>query len=181
MHITRSNHQRGGDVTQEETMQPAQADSSEATSREALDTLTAKVKEYEDLWMRSRAEFANYKKRVDAQMQDSYTNASSDVLKSLLPIIDDFDRALMNVPDELEAHPWISGTSMIQKKMVKLLDDFGVQTVDPTGETFDPNQHEAVAMDATSDQESGTITATLQKGYVIGDKVLRPALVRVAQ
>ncbi len=143
--------------------------------------LQSQSQEYLDGWQRTRAEFANYKKRVEREMQDSYQSASADVLKGLLPIIDDFDRAIANVPQGLSDEPWVNGVIMIQRKLVKLLDEFGIEPVDPTGQPFDPKLHEAVGMDEASDVPSGHVTATMQKGYVIGDRVLRPALVRVAQ
>ncbi len=150
-------------------------------TQEAFDELQARAKDYLDGWQRARADFTNYKKRVDSQMQDSYQNASADVLKSLLPIIDDFDRALANTPAELAEHPWVTGTSMIQRKLTKLLDDFGVKPVDPKGEPFDPARDEAVGVDEESDAPSGTVTETLAKGYKVGDRILRPAMVRVAR
>jgi molecular chaperone GrpE len=150
-------------------------------TQEAFDELQARAKEYLDGWQRARADFTNYKKRVDSQMLDSYQNASADVLKSLLPIIDDFDRAIASIPADLADNPWVTGTSMIQRKLGKLLDDFGVKTIDPKGETFDPNRAEAVGVDEQSDAPSGTVTETLQKGYRVGERILRPAMVRVAR
>ncbi len=150
-------------------------------TQEAFDELQARAKDYLDGWQRARADFTNYKKRVDSQMQDSYQNASADVLKSLLPIVDDFDRAIVNVPADLAENPWVTGTSMIQRKLAKLLDDFGVKTVDPKGQPFDPNRDEAVGVDDESDAPSGTVTETLVKGYKVGDRILRPAMVRVAR
>jgi molecular chaperone GrpE len=150
-------------------------------TQEAFDELQARAKEYLDGWQRARADFTNYKKRVDSQMLDSYQNASSDVLKSLLPIIDDFDRAIASVPADLADNPWVTGTSMIQRKLSKMLDDFGVKPIDPRGEVFDPNRAEAVGVDEDSDAPSGTVTETLQKGYRVGERILRPAMVRVAR
>jgi molecular chaperone GrpE len=142
--------------------------------------LQTQSQEYLDGWQRARAEFANYKKRVERDMKDSYQNAAGDVLKSLLPVIDDFDRALANVPPELQGNQWINGINLIQRKLNKMLDDYGVTPIDPTGEAFDPALHEAIGQDSDTDVPSGHITATMQKGYKVGERVLRPALVRVA-
>lgn len=147
----------------------------------ALEQLRAQANEYLEGWQRARAEFANYKKRIERDMKESYQNASADVLKDFLPILDDFERALANVPEELQGHPWISGVSMIHRKMNKLLEDYGVTIIEPTGQPFDPNLHEAVGMDDETEAASGTVTATMQKGYLVGERVLRPALVRVAR
>lgn len=143
--------------------------------------LETQSQEYLDGWQRARAEFANYKKRVERDLKDNYQNATGDVLKSLLPVMDDFDRATINVPEDLLGHPWVSGIEMIHRKMSKVLDDFGATVIDPVGEEFDPNLHEAIGQDADSDMDSGHVTVTMQKGYMVGDRVLRPALVRVAR
>ncbi len=143
--------------------------------------LETQSQEYLDGWQRARAEFANYKKRVERDLKDNYQNATGDVLKSLLPVMDDFDRATINVPEDLLGHPWVSGIEMIHRKMGKVLDDFGATVIDPVGEEFDPNLHEAIGQDADSDMDSGHVTVTMQKGYMVGDRVLRPALVRVAR
>jgi molecular chaperone GrpE len=142
--------------------------------------LEKKVKEHLDGWMRERADFANYKKRVETQLRDSAQNAAVDALVNLLPVIDDFERAMANVPPELAGNPWLNGVSMIQRKFQKMLDDQGVTILDPVGQTFDPTRHEAVGMEDSSEVESGHVTVTLQKGYLHGDRVLRPALVKVA-
>jgi len=133
-----------------------------------------------DGWQRARAEFANYKKRVEREKTEMFQRASLDTLKALLPVIDDFDRAFDNVPDEISDNPWIGGVSMIQRKFETLLDKYDIEPIDPAGEAFDPNYHEAVGTDDSDDVESGHVTITLQKGYKSGEQVLRPALVRVA-
>lgn len=142
--------------------------------------LERKAKEHLDGWMRERADFANYKKRVETQLRDSAQNAAVDALVNFLPIIDDFERAMSNIPPELEDNPWLNGISMIQRKFQKMLDDQGVTVLDPVSEVFDPTRHEAVGMEDSSEVESGHVTATLQKGYLHGERILRPALVKVA-
>ena len=150
-------------------------------TQEAFDELQQRASQNLEGWQRARADFANYKKRVDAQLKDSYQNAAADVLKGILPIVDDFDRAIAATPPELASNSWVTGTSMIQRKLLKLLDDYGVTTVDPTGQPFDPTRDEAVGVDETSDLPSGTVTMTLAKGYKVGERTLRPAMVRVAR
>lgn len=151
-----------------------------AAQPEALEALEKKAKEYMDGWMRERADFANYKKRVENQLRDSAQNAAVEALVTLLPVIDDFERAMSNVPPELAGNPWLNGVSMIQRKFQKMLDDQGVTIVDPVGEEFDPSRHEAVGTEDSSEVESGHVAVTLQKGYIHGERVLRPALVKVA-
>lgn len=139
-----------------------------------------KAGEYLEGWQRARAEFANYKKRVERELGESHQMSMGTAFKSLLPIIDDFDRALTSVPEEIKDNPWVSGVSMVQRKLYKMLEDNGVVAFDPVGEMFDPTRHEAIGTDPDTDAPSGQVTVTMQRGYLIGDRVLRPALVRVA-
>jgi|FLYN01.1.fsa_nt_gi molecular chaperone GrpE len=192
-------HLCGGDrrVSKEETLHTENEDQVEQTTEaqataeavmsdqqslaEQLAKAEAQAKEYLEGWQRARADYANYKKRVERELQESYQNASVDLLTKLFPILNDFERAMSNVPSELEGHTWLEGVMLIQKKFQKLLEENGVAVVDPTDEPFDPNFHEAVGTDEDTAVQSGYVTATLQKGYRVGDKVLRPALVRVAR
>lgn len=171
----------------EQVQEPPETESTDSTAEQEetvslaeYQKLQAQSQEYLEGWQRARAEFTNYKKRVDRDMKDSYQNAAGDVIKSLLPVIDDFDRAMANVPEELKDNLWVSGVEMIQRKLNKVLDDYGVTTIDPTGEEFDPSLHEAIGQDTDTDVPSGHVTVTMQKGYKVGERVLRPALVRVA-
>jgi len=133
-----------------------------------------------DGWQRSRAEFNNYRRRTQQQLTDSKQQGAINALTKILPAVDDFERAYANIPDDLKDHPWVTGTALILKNIQKVMDEFNIEVLDPVGEEFDPNLHEAIGMDDSSEYESGIVTTTLQKGYVSGDKVLRPALVRVA-
>lgn len=145
-----------------------------------LATAQNKAQEYLEGWQRARAEFANYKKRTDRELQERRQNAAVEVLADLLPIIDDFELATSSVPVEFKDHSWVNGVNMIQRKFLKKLEDNGIEIIDPVGEVFDPSRHEAIGSDTDTDMESGHITTTLRKGYIYGDRVLRPALVRVA-
>jgi molecular chaperone GrpE len=142
--------------------------------------LKAQLEEYLAGWQRTRAEFANYKKRTDKELGESRQRGSLDTLAKVLPIVDDFERAMSNIPGELQGNPWMNGVSLLLKKFEKLLSEHEVTVIDPVGQPFDPSRHEAIGMDDSDTVESGHVTVTLQKGYISGDKVLRPALVRVA-
>lgn len=133
-----------------------------------------------DGWQRTLAEFANYKKRVTRERSELFQRASLDTLGSLLPIVDDFDRAFENVPEDISENPWIEGVTLIQRGFERLLEKYQIEAIDPTGEPFDPNFHEAIGIDDSGEVESGHVTVTLQKGYRAGEIVLRLALVRVA-
>lgn len=148
---------------------------------QALAEAKKQARDYFEGWQRERADFTNYKKRAERDLMTMRFNAKVDTLKSLVPILDDFERAMENLPEELADQPWLDGISAIQRKLSKTLEDEGIQVIDPVGEPFDPAVHEAIGQDSDTDIESGHVTVTLQKGYVCGDRVLRPALVRVAQ
>lgn len=163
-----------------EAEEPVPAPAAAGDLNEQIAALNKQVQTNLEGWQRSRAEFINYKKRIEREMKETRERAASDALTKILPLFDDFDRALNNIPEDLAGHPWIGGTSLILRKFEKLLDEFAITPIDPVGEPFDPHLHEAVGMDSDTEFASGTVTATLQKGYISGERVLRPALVRVA-
>ncbi len=145
-----------------------------------LEQAEARAAEYLDSLQRERAAFQNYKRRVEREREEQSHLAGGRVLVRLLPVLDDFYRAMDAVP-EGERDQWFDGVVLILRKFERLLQDEGVTEIEVLGQPFDPNVHEAVGVDMDSDAESGTITAVLQRGYRRGDRVLRPALVRVAE
>jgi molecular chaperone GrpE len=151
-----------------------------AQLQDELEAARHKAQEYSDGWQRERADFVNYRKRVERDLRDMQKNAAADTLMLLLPTLDDFERATAHVPDDLRQQPWVEGIVAIQRKLQKTLEEQGITMLDPVGDVFDPARHEAIAVDNSTDIPSGHVTATLQKGYLYGDRVLRPALVRVA-
>jgi molecular chaperone GrpE len=168
------------ETTPIEDAENIQEQAAEQTNGE-LEAARKQAQDYFEGWQRERADFSNYKKRAERDLMTMRFNAKIDTLKSLLPVLDDFERAMANLPEDLRGQAWLEGIAAIQRKFLKTLEEHGVQTVDPTGDMFDPNLHEAIGKDSTEDVPSGHITVTLQKGYVAGDRVLRPALVRVAE
>jgi molecular chaperone GrpE len=141
----------------------------------------AQAAEYLDGWQRARADFANFRKRADKELDESYQNAAVDMLRKLLPIIDDFDRAIANLPADKTEDELIKGFSLIQRKLMALLEGAGLKAFDPKGEPFDPKFHEALGHEESDQVPSGHVSSVLQKGYLHGERVIRPALVRVAQ
>jgi molecular chaperone GrpE len=135
-----------------------------------------------DGWQRSRAEFANYKRRTDAERTDLLVNGGADVLKRVLPIVDDFDRAAATLPAELKDQPWVNGVLLVHRKLITLLEQSNVKpiAINP-GDAFDPNLHEAITHEESEQIESGHIISEVQRGYKQGERVLRPAMVRVAK
>ncbi len=147
---------------------------------ESLKDTEAKAEEYLDGWQRARAEFANYKKRVIRENTDIHQVARAEVIKIFLDIVDDLERALQEKPQDGEGADWASGIEIIIQKLQARLISEGITVMNPLGEEFDPNIHEALMKEESEEYESGRITEVIQNGYWIGDKVLRPALVRVA-
>ena len=154
------------------------------TPEEQLAEVEAKANEYLDGWQRARAELANYKKRTEREREQWKQTLQSDILIGLLMVLDDFDRALENKPDLPEgdgASEWAGGIELIYKKFVGQLDELGVTTIEAINEPFDPAYHEAVMEAESPDHEAGHVMEVVRKGYMIGDKVLRPSMVVVAK
>lgn len=149
--------------------------------RQTLAEQQARAEEYLDGWQRARAEFANYKKRVEREQAQAYQAAAGTILRRYLEVIDDLERALKNRPKEGEGLAWASGVELIYNKLLTILENEGVRQFNSDGQSFDPNLHEAVTSEESDEHESGQIIEVLQQGYVLGDRVLRPAMVRVAR
>lgn len=131
-------------------------------------------------WQRTQAEFMNYKKRVEREQAKMREDAAARIIKRFLDALDDLDRALDNRPEDTEGADWAAGIELVQRKMLNILESEGVTPMEVEGEYFDPNLHEAIAQTESPDHESGQIIEVIQTGYMIGERILRPALVRVA-
>jgi molecular chaperone GrpE len=108
-----------------------------------------------------------------------YASMKGDIIRKILPALDDLERALQNRPSDSGA--WVSGIELIQKKLVSILETEGVKKIEAQGAAFDPNFHEAISHESVDGFESGHVIAVVQNGYMLGERVIRPALVRVAQ
>lgn len=146
-----------------------------------LEQLRTKSQEYLDGWQRERAEFANYKRRVEREREQVHQNATGTIVRRYLEVLDDLERALKNRPTEGEGAVWAEGIELIYRKLLAILETEGVQLMEAAGQSFDPNYHEAISHENHPDHESGQIIEVVKNGYLLGDRVLRPALVRVAQ
>ena len=151
------------------------------TLKTQLEEAQAKADEYLDGWQRARAEFANYKKRVDRDQTLVYQNATGNVIRRFLEILDDLERALKNRPTTGKGAEWADGIELIYRKFIAALEAEGVKVMDAQGQPFDPNHHEAISHEDCDTVESGKIIEVVKQGYMMGDHVLRPATVRVAK
>jgi len=148
---------------------------------EELEQLSAQAAEYLDGWQRARAELANYKKRVERERKDAYKRAAGDIMAQFLDVVDDFERALKDLPAEEETASWVQGIELVHRKMQAILDSYGIETIDAVGQPFDPNLHEAISHEETDLVPEGYVIDVVKQGYRLGDRILRAATVRVAK
>lgn len=136
---------------------------------------------YKDQWLRAVADFKNYKRRTDQERGDLIRNANAGLLLKLLPVIDDLERAMSSVTPEVAESQWYGGFKLIPQKLRTLLESEGVTPIQVQDQEFDPTKHEAVIYDEEGAGNTTVVTAELQKGYMLRDKVLRPAMVKVGK
>ena len=132
-------------------------------------------------WQRAAADMANYRKRVEQDRSETIKNANSDLVRRMLPVLDDLGRALQTVPEGLADQPWVEGIRLIERKFLAVLEQEGVTPYDAIGQVFDPAFHDAVTVEATDPANDGKVIGEIQKGYRFRERVLRPALVRVGK
>ena len=152
-----------------------------AALQKALDEAQAKAKDYFDGWQRERADFSNYKRRIEREDQSRKQAITGEIIKKYLLVLDDFDRAMKMRPTEGEVGTWSGGIELIYRKLQAILDQEGILRIAAENEEFDPNRHEAITYEESPDHTSGQIIGVIQEGYTLGDRVLRPARVRVAR
>ncbi len=146
-----------------------------------LDQAKAQAAEYLDGWQRSRADFLNYKRRVEREMEGAHASAAASILTRQLVILDDLERALKEKPDLPEIASWVAGLELIYRKLQALLESEGVEPIPAMGQMFDPTVHEAVTFEHVDGRREGEVIDVIEQGYRLGDRILRPAKVRVAR
>jgi molecular chaperone GrpE len=149
--------------------------------RKELEEAKAKASEYLEGWQRTQAEFANYKKRNEKEREEIVKFANAAFITKLLPILDDFERAFYTLPSSLLGLTWIEGILLIHRKLQAIFEGEGVKEIETEGKKFDPLFHQAVTYEEKEGFDDGQIIGEVQKGYKLHDRVLRPALVRVAK
>jgi molecular chaperone GrpE len=168
----------GDSVEEIEREMQAAAQEAVAATDEGPGTASASADdEYKDRYVRLLADFENFRRRSEREKADFYKYAMAGVLKNLLPVLDNFDRALDHAEQGDDFH---KGVLLIYKQLFDVLEKHGVRTIDESGVPFDPNIHEAVVREEDPSVPSHTVTAVLQKGYFLHDRLLRPAMVKVA-
>ncbi len=144
------------------------------------DIQSGEENQYQERYLYLQADFDNYKKRMNKQTRDSVKWANEKLIRSLLPLVDDFERAVSATKQTQDIESVISGTEMLLTNFQKTLQETGVTAINATGEQFDPRLHEAVDRVETIDHTEGTIIEELRKGYLFHDQCIRPSMVRVA-
>jgi molecular chaperone GrpE len=150
-----------------------------ATEQADTETLRRERDALQDRLLRTAAEFDNYRKRVERERRELSEYAGADILTDMLPIIDDLERALQAAAGS-EAESYRRGVELIHKQMADLLRKRGVKVIEAVGTQFDPRYHEAVMQETSNDHREGEVIAELRRGYTLGDRLLRPATVKVA-
>ncbi|MCX5994808.1 MAG: nucleotide exchange factor GrpE [Chloroflexi bacterium] len=161
-----------GEVEQAEVEQPEEIESVKKALAEE------KSEKYLANWQRAQADLINYKRRSEQERAEVVNYANSTLILDMLPVLDDLERALGNVPDELAESPWIDGIRHIYRKLQAVLDAQGVSVIEAEGKDFDPNFHEAVM---SVEGEEGKVIEETQKGYKLRNRVIRPTKVKVGR
>jgi molecular chaperone GrpE len=147
-----------------------------ATLKSLLEEERQKAQSYMQNWQRAAADYQNFKRRVEEERTETARFANAALIINLLPLVDDIDRALKTVDASLAGLTWVDGIRLIHRKFLALLDMAGVEEIPADGETFDPAVHEAVAHQPGPDHK---VISVVQKGYKLGDRVVRPSMVVV--
>ena len=144
--------------------------------KNALSEEKKKSEEYLASWQRAQADFINYKRRNEQERQDFNSFANANLVRVILPVLDDMERALDVIPEEYSGDDWVEGVKLVERKFKTVLEGQGVKPILSLGMAFDPKIHEALRQDKGAE---GMVIGELQKGYMLNDKLLRPARVVV--
>ena len=163
--------------TAEETVETVE-ENKEPTMEEKLEEAQKQAKDNLDMYIRQLAEFENFRKRSNSEKTAMYSNGVRDTVEKLLPVIDNFERAVEAADDKED--PMYKGVEMILKQFMEILENLGVKEIPSKGEPFDPNVHSAVMHIDDESCDENVVVEVFQKGYTLGDKVIRPSMVKVA-
>ena len=168
-----------GSIEQQETIE---ATTSENKEKEEMARLEAEIAELKDKYLRQVAEFDNYRKRTLKEKTELILNGGEKIITSLLPVLDDMERAQQNIEKSDDIEALKEGTNLVFKKLMTVLESAGLQKIDTDGKDFDTDVHEAIAMiPATTDDQKGKVIDCVQAGYKLNEKVIRHAKVAIGQ
>ena len=155
------------------------ASSASPDEKDELTLANEKVKEWEDKYKRLLAEFDNFRKRSEKESAMMIDIGASMILTKILPVVDNFERAINSIPEDIKDNSFVDGIDKIYKQILKTFEELSVKSIDAVGKPFDANLHNAVMTDENAEGEVDTVTEELQKGYMYKDQVLRHSMVKV--
>lgn len=171
-----------GDAPRSTSKPPnAPAQDAPSTEMDPLAQAQAEAARLRDAWLRTAADFDNFRKRARRELEEARRGGREDLVKSLLPVFDNLDRALQSSQRSTDVKAMAEGLSMVQRQFVDALGREGITRVPTVGHPFDPNLHEAIQQVETDSHPPGTVIAEVQSGYMQGDRLLRAAMVVVAR
>lgn len=148
-------------------------------NQEKIEKLEEKLADLEDKRMRQLAEFENFRKRSEKEKSQMFEIGAKTVVEKMLPVIDNFERGLLGVPEEEKDAPFVQGVELVYKQLLTAFDELGVKPIEAVGAEFDPNLHNAVMMVDDDTLESGMVAEEMQKGYLYKESVVRHSMVKV--
>ena len=148
--------------------------------RAKIEQLEADAKEASNRYLRLAADFDNYKKRVRQEQSETVQRANAELIERLLPVVDNFHRVIESAPEEVD-EAWLKGIKLTLQQLDELLTAQGVSPIEAIGQPFDPTLHEAIGHEESDELPEDTVVSEVRKGYRLHDRVVRPALVRVAR
>jgi len=151
-----------------------------ANMRAKIEQLVAEAEEASNRYLRLAADFDNYKKRARQEQSDLIRSANADLIGKLLPVVDNFHRVLESIPESAD-EAWIKGVRLTLQQLEELLAAQGVLPIEAVGQPFDPSLHEAIGHEESDEHPEDTVVSEIRRGYRLHDRVVRPALVRVAR
>lgn len=155
-----------------------------AAAEEAIESAKKDARDANERYLRVAAEMENVQRRHRQDRQEQLLYGNAELIKRILPVLDNFHRALEHAPESVEGDPavqqWVSGLLMVVRQFEDILESVGVEPIEAVGHAFDPNIHQAVMAEASGDHEDGEVIAELQRGYRLRERVLRPSMVKVA-
>ncbi len=146
-----------------------------------LETAHKQSKEYFEGWQRERADFLNYKKRVERDQMNLHQVVTANIVKKFLAVLDDMELAVKNRPADATDQNWWNGVELINRKLQGILEAEGIVRIPAENEFFDPSRHEAISHEENPEYQSGQVIEVVKQGYTLGDRIIRPAMVRVAR
>ncbi len=148
---------------------------------QALAEEQARSQGYLEELQRERASFINFRRRTEQERENWSREANAALVFNLLPVLDDFERAKSALPPDQQGTPWVEGLMLVGRKLYSTLELAGVRVIEAVGQPFDPTVHEAVSVEESEDGQPGTVLEEYRKGYKLGERVLRPSMVKIAK